>query len=174
MAEREDSPEIVTESKGEMHMWRTYTTRLIDPRWPIGRLAFGITQFVAISLAQALLGPIDSIVLKNCSAVSMSLVFGSTSAALCLMGIATVKRLLDVGWPRYWAILISGPMLMHLLLAVGRSNPQFLRATVVPAGLLSMAYFGLMIILLVTPMRVDRDSQNNLSADGTGSFRSGQ
>ena len=138
-------------------MWRTYMARWIDPRWPIGRLAFGLTQFVAISLAQALLGPIDSIMLRNRSTVSMTLVFGCAAVVLGLMGMATVKRLLDVGWTRYWAILTSGPILIYSLLAIGRSNPLFLKAGVIPAGLLSIAYCGLMIILCATPRKANMD-----------------
>lgn len=126
----------------------------LDPKSPISRYGYGIGQFIALTLAGALLRPIDSIMLQNRSAVSIGLVLVGAIVVLGLMTLLTAKRLLDVGWSQYWTLMMSGPILMNALLAIGRSNPGLLHAAFIPVGLLSVLGGALIVALLVMSGRV--------------------
>ena len=125
----------------------------IDPRLPIGRSIYFIEQFFAIILAQALLKQIDSIGLRGFSAPRIALTLIGACALFAAMGIVMAKRLLDVGWSRYWTFLIFGPVLLYSLLAVGRSNAGLLRVALIPIVLLFVPCCALIAALFVRPGR---------------------
>jgi uncharacterized membrane protein YhaH (DUF805 family) len=89
--------------------------------------------------------------LQGKSTVSIALVLVGAAVVLSLMSLLAAKRLLDVGWSQYWTLMMSGPILMYALLAVGRSNPGFLRAALIPVGLLLVLAGALIVALLVKP-----------------------
>ena len=134
-------------------MLRNSIASWLDPKSPIGRNEYGIGQFVALMLAGALLRPIDSVMLQNRSSVSIALVLVGATVVLSLMSLLAAKRLSDVGWSRYWTLTMLGPTLMYALLAVGRFNPGFLRAALIPVGLLLVLGGALIVALLVMPSK---------------------
>jgi uncharacterized membrane protein YhaH (DUF805 family) len=135
-------------------MRRNGIANWLDPKSPISKNQYTIAQFVALVLAGALLGPIDSIMLQSRSNVSIASVLIGTTAVLSLISLLTAKRLLDVGWSQYWTLIMFGPALMYALLAVGRSNPGLLRAAFIPVGLLFVIGGALVAALFVKPGRV--------------------
>ena len=134
-------------------MLRNSIASWLDPKSPIGRNEYGIGQVVALMLAGALLRPIDSVMLQNRSSVSIALVLVGATVVLSLMSLLAAKRLSDVGWSRYWTLTMLEPTLMYALLAVGRSNPGFLRAALIPVGLLLVLGGALIVALLVMPSK---------------------
>jgi hypothetical protein len=92
--------------------------------------------------------------LQGRSTVSIALVLVGAAVVLSLMSLLAAKRLLDVGWSQYWTLMMSGPILMNALLAVGRSNPRLLRAAFIPVGLLFVLGGALIVVLLVKSGRV--------------------
>jgi uncharacterized membrane protein YhaH (DUF805 family) len=135
-------------------MWRKSVVNWLDPKSPISRNEYGIRQFIALVLAGALLGPIDSVMLQSRSTVSIVLVLVGATAVLSLISLLTAKRLLDVGWSRYWTLMMLGPVLMYALLAVGRLSPGLLHAAFIPVGLLFALGGALIAALFVKPGRV--------------------
>jgi len=135
-------------------MRRNGIANWLDPKSPISRNAYGIAQFVALVLAGALLGPIDSIMLQGRSSVSIALVLVGATAVLSVISLLAAKRLLDIGWSQYWTLMMFGPFLMYALLAMGRSNPGLLRAAFIPVGLLFVLGGALVAALFVKPSRV--------------------
>lgn len=123
----------------------------IDPRCRIGRAGFAVAQFILISLAQALLRSINSAELRHVSTQSMVLAPIGSAVVFALMYIFTAKRLLDVGWSWRWALLVSGPTLIYLLLAVWHPTPEIFRALIIPPSLLFLGFCGLVLLLLVLP-----------------------
>jgi len=132
-----------------------FVVRCVDPRCPISKKQYGVQQFVAILLACALLGPLDSIGQRGWQISAIILVFLSTSVVLGAMVILALKRLLDVGWSRYWSLLIIGPVLMYSLLAIGRSDTVLLRSAIIPVGILFAAGCGLIVVLFLKTSRAD-------------------
>jgi uncharacterized membrane protein YhaH (DUF805 family) len=125
--------------------------RWFDPRSPMSKSSYGVQQFVAILVAMELLRVVDSIGLRGWEPVSIAAVLIGTLATLTFIGLLTLKRLRDVGWSHYWCLLITGPVLMYSLLAIGRSSPALLREAVIPVGALFLAGCGLIVILFVIP-----------------------
>src|SRR5437867_477598 len=82
---------------------------LVNTKRPIGRLHFGIIQFLSLSLTEALLPHHD---LSRRQLVL--LVVGSISF-FGFWGITVAKRLLDIGWPRPWALLALAPAIAFVL-----------------------------------------------------------
>lgn len=125
--------------------------RLIYLTSPMSKSSYGVQQFVAILVALGLLRFVDSIGLRGWEPVSIAAVLTGTLATLTFIGILTFKRLLDVGWSRYWCLLIAGPILMYSLLAIGRSWPALLREAAIPVGALFLAGCALIVVLFVVP-----------------------
>jgi uncharacterized membrane protein YhaH (DUF805 family) len=125
--------------------------RWIDPRSPMSKSSYGVQQFVAILVALGLLRAIDSIGIRGWGSVPIAAVLTGALATLTFMGLLTLKRLRDVGWSRYWCLLIAGPVLMYSLLAIGRSSPVLLREAVIPVGALFLAGCALIVTLFVVP-----------------------
>ena len=134
-------------------MLRNRIADWLNPKLPVSRYGYGIGQFIALMLAGALLRLIDSIMLQNRSAVSIAMVLASAIVVLGVMTLLTAKRLLDVGWSQYWTLAMSGPILMNVLLTVGRSNPELLRRALIPVGLLLVVCGALIVALLVMPTK---------------------
>jgi uncharacterized membrane protein YhaH (DUF805 family) len=137
-----------------MHVCRNITG-WFDPKLPINRNTYGFAQFVVLVIASALLGQIDSVMLHNRSTASTIFVLFGAILILSLMSILTAKRLLDVGWSRYWTFAMLGPVLMYALLAVGRSNVPLLRLVFIPVVLLFILGGVLIAALFVKSSRSD-------------------
>jgi uncharacterized membrane protein YhaH (DUF805 family) len=126
-------------------------TQWLDPRVPISRTKYLVAQLITVMLGGALLDRVDSVLLQGWSAVLIALVLTGAAAVLALMSLLTVKRLLDIGWSRRWALLMLGPVLMYSLLAIGRSNQALIRAVFFPVVLLFVFGAALMAALFVRP-----------------------
>lgn len=134
-------------------MLRNSIASWLDPKSPIGRNEYGIGQVVALMLAGALLRPIDSVMLQNRSSVSIALVLVGATVVLSLMSLLAAKRLSDVGWSRYWTLTMLEPPLCTRSLQWDSSNPGFLRAALIPVGLLLVLGGALIVALLVMPSK---------------------
>jgi uncharacterized membrane protein YhaH (DUF805 family) len=125
--------------------------RWIDPRRPIGRLAFAVSQFVLVSFAQLFLRRITSFEPRQFSTVP---VFPIAIGAIIIFGVMCtliIKRLQDVGWSTLWALLICGPILTYSLFLIDRLIRPMPQTLVFFAGLLLLAFCGLLLLLIVLP-----------------------
>jgi uncharacterized membrane protein YhaH (DUF805 family) len=124
----------------------------IDPGYRIGRAGFSIALFLLISFAQTFLRPINSIDYQRSSIGPVLEIFVASVAVFSLMCVFVVKRLLDVGLSKYWALLISGPIFLYLLFAVN-TKLTAVKWLILPAGLLFLAFIVLVVVLIALPSK---------------------
>jgi uncharacterized membrane protein YhaH (DUF805 family) len=125
----------------------------IDPECRIGRVGFSIALFLLISLAQALLRPINSIDYRRSSIGLVLEILVASVAVFSLMCVFLVKRLMDVGLSRYWALLISGPIFLYSLFAFHCQDVSLVKVLMIPAVSLFLVFIGLTLILLAIPSK---------------------
>jgi len=113
----------------------------------MNRVQFGIAQFAGISVAEAL---IPSHALKASAFVflvaGVTLLFG-------FMGFIAARRLQDIGWPQQWAMLVTGPAALDILLGFRHQHAATMGSlgvfivAILCAG--TTAYAGMTIILVL-------------------------
>lgn len=130
---------------------------LLAPEVPIGRAWYAVAQFLLMILARLLLYPIHELAYRGPSVEPIVGVFVATVAVFGMMYILAVKRLLDVGWSRRWALLISGPVLIYLLLALRPLSRSFFTWAILPVGLLFLAFVGLILLLFGVPSKKESE-----------------
>ena len=77
----------------------------------------------------------------------------ASAAVFSLMCVFLLKRLLDVGLSKYWALLISGPIFLYLLFAINCANLTAVRWLLLAAGLPFLAFIVLIVVLIALPSK---------------------
>jgi hypothetical protein len=70
-----------------------------------------------------------------------------------VMAIATAKRLLDVGWPRWWSFLVLGPVLLDTLSGIRKADSAFLKSAAILSAVLCVGYLALVAVLVLKKQR---------------------
>lgn len=117
--------------------------RFFNPAIPEGSTVFTIVQFVGFAFERVL-----TRLIWTAAEPKKSLLVILVLLLFLIMANATAKRLLYVGWPRPWAFLIIGPVMLNMLAAIHREDSSLVRAAAVLSGLLYLAYLALFVVLV--------------------------
>ena len=112
-----------------------------DPRVPIGRIGFALTQLIGSGIEGALrnrISPTEG----NTKVLFISCVL----ALAALLAIVTIKRLVSIGWSRRWTLVILGPVLFDILFGIGSTNSPLLKMAFYP---LLVSYIGYLLLVVV-------------------------
>jgi len=134
----------------------TLFKRWLDVTSPAGPVGFTISQVGGFMLEGVLRHRVWT------AEGATKLLWGTCLVVMfALLAIATVKRLLDVGWPRSWSVLVLGPILLDVLSGIGKAESAFLKLAAITSGVICLGYLALVVVLVFRKQRAAGCSPND-------------
>jgi hypothetical protein len=118
----------------------------------MNRIQYGVTQFIGISLAEALIPS------HRLRAGTFTLLVAGVAIVFGCMWITAVLRLRKIGWSKSWALLVMGPAALYVFLGLKRlgtiqASTTSLVTVVAALCVATVAYGALTLVLVIKEPR---------------------